>query len=133
MHGFALQQVVNSTYQLDANLALLRLYQFNPEKINPPKLLRLLVKALMQLPSPDFNTCLYLIPDHVQEQEAMASLIVMAGHLQACRFKDFWASVEGQRDLLNSGAHTTQKGAQEKLTDIFVVIWLIIAQFPMRH
>mmetsp|Transcript_556 Transcript_556/g.1447 ORF Transcript_556/g.1447 Transcript_556/m.1447 type:complete len:222 (+) Transcript_556:101-766(+) len=102
LEAYVDQQVVNSTYQLDANLALLRLYQFSPEKINLQKLLRLLVKALMQLPAPDFNTCLCLVPESVQEEESVRSLVAMAGHLQACRFKDFWAAVETQRDLLNS-------------------------------
>uniref|UniRef100_A0A061S947 Eukaryotic translation initiation factor 3 subunit K n=1 Tax=Tetraselmis sp. GSL018 TaxID=582737 RepID=A0A061S947_9CHLO len=95
-------QVVDRTYQLDANLALLRLYQYQPSRINLNKLLRLLVKALMQLPSRDFQTCLYLVPDHVQAEEAVANLVMLARHLESCRFKDFWAAVEIQRELLNS-------------------------------
>lgn len=95
-------QVANGTYQLDSNLALLRLYQFHPEKVNVQKLQKLLVKALMQLPSPDFRTCVYLVSDSVQSEEPVASLIAMAGHLENCRFKDFWAAVDNHRDLLNT-------------------------------
>merc|ERR1712137_1088139 len=90
LEKFIDQQVAGGAYSLDANLAPLRLYQFQPERVNMAKLQRILIKALMQLPSQDFQTCLYMISDQVQAQEPVAGLVAMASQLQSCRFKDFW-------------------------------------------
>jgi translation initiation factor 3 subunit K len=67
------------------------------------KLLRVLIKALMQLPSRDFQICLYMISDNIQAQEPVVGLIAMASHLTSCRFRDFWTAAEANRNLFNSG------------------------------
>ncbi|KAG5546957.1 hypothetical protein RHGRI_012852 [Rhododendron griersonianum] len=58
-------QVSSQTYSLDANLCLLRLYQFEPERLSTQIVARILVKALMAMPAPDFSLCLFLIPERV--------------------------------------------------------------------
>lgn len=59
-------QVKSGTYDPDANLALLRHYQFAPEKTNINCIATMLIKAQMQLPNHDFTQLLQLIPERVQ-------------------------------------------------------------------
>uniref|UniRef100_F6H515 Uncharacterized protein n=1 Tax=Vitis vinifera TaxID=29760 RepID=F6H515_VITVI len=53
------EQVSSQTYSLDANLCLLRLYQFEPERMSTQIVAQILVKALMAMPAPDFSLSLF--------------------------------------------------------------------------
>ena len=65
-HVSPVWQVKNGMYNPEANLALLRHYQFAPERSNINCIATLLIKAQMQLPSHDFTQLLQLIPERVQ-------------------------------------------------------------------
>uniref|UniRef100_A0A9I9DBD2 Eukaryotic translation initiation factor 3 subunit K n=1 Tax=Cucumis melo TaxID=3656 RepID=A0A9I9DBD2_CUCME len=65
LENYVNEQVSSETYSLDANLCLLRLYQFEPERMSTQIVARILVKALMAMPAPDFSLCLFLIPERV--------------------------------------------------------------------
>lgn len=67
---FLFSQATSSSYSLDANLALLRLYQFNPAAVKLPVLAKLLLKSLSQLPKNDFQTCIKLVPERVMVRQA---------------------------------------------------------------
>eukprot|EP00494_Astrolonche_serrata_P005548 UN05564 len=49
---FVNEQVSSKTYNLDANLSLLRLYQFEPERLSVQIVARILIKALMACQHP---------------------------------------------------------------------------------
>lgn len=57
-----------TNYDLDANLALLKLYQFFPEKLQKTSVSKVLAKALMNLPSNDFILAMYLVPEQLVMQ-----------------------------------------------------------------
>ncbi len=59
-------QVKKGTYDVNANLALFRLYNFAPEKANIQAMATVLIKAQMQLPNHDFAQLLHLIPERLQ-------------------------------------------------------------------
>ncbi|KAH0871577.1 hypothetical protein HID58_078599 [Brassica napus] len=65
LENYVNEQVTSQTYSLDSNLCLLRLYQFEPERMNTHVVARILIKALMAMPTPDFSLCLFLIPERV--------------------------------------------------------------------
>ncbi|KAM1155885.1 hypothetical protein ACFX2B_026466 [Malus domestica] len=65
LENYVNERVSSQTYSLDANLCLLRLYQFEPDRMSTQIVARILVKALMTMPSPDFSLCLFLIPERV--------------------------------------------------------------------
>ncbi|KAM1062322.1 hypothetical protein ACFX14_026563 [Malus domestica] len=65
LENYVNERVSSQTYSLDANLCLLRLYQFEPDRMSTQIVARILVKALMAMPSPDFSLCLFLIPERV--------------------------------------------------------------------
>lgn len=64
--GARVQQISSRTFNLDANLALLRFYQFSPVSVRASVVAKVLVKAAMQLPAPDFKSCITLVPDRLQ-------------------------------------------------------------------
>ncbi|GAB2224995.1 hypothetical protein Droror1_Dr00005777 [Drosera rotundifolia] len=94
------EQVNSKTYNLDANLCLLRLYQFEPERMSTVIIARILVKALMAMPAPDFSLCLFLIPESVQMEEEFKTLIVLSHFLETARFRQFWDEAAKNRHLL---------------------------------
>lgn len=85
------------SYSLPASLALLRTYVTQPDKANIKLLSDLLVKAMMQLPSSDFATVLHLIPERLQEDADIASLIALMQHLDAARYQSFWLACDACR------------------------------------
>jgi len=91
-----------STYDLDASLALLKFYQFDPSKTNIEAVTKVLLMALMQLPSSDFQLCLYLIPEAVQEEQVLQNLMELSNLLETCDFLKFWEAAKAQEKLLAS-------------------------------
>lgn len=58
-------QSKENTYDLEANLAVLKLYQFNPEKFNADITCQILLKALTNFPHTDFTLCKCLLLESV--------------------------------------------------------------------
>ncbi|KAF7232948.1 hypothetical protein EG68_06198 [Paragonimus skrjabini miyazakii] len=83
-------QITNSEYDFEANLALLRLYQFYPEHFNVDATKLVLLKALSSLNPTDFNLCKYLIRlDHLN-REPLSLVVELGLLLEACQFTEFW-------------------------------------------
>jgi translation initiation factor 3 subunit K len=78
---------------LQANLALLKLYQFNESEVKLDVIATILTKALIMSPEPDFNLCLYLLNESIIADEKIASLIVLQQLIEEARFVEFWATV----------------------------------------
>ncbi|KAF2671795.1 ARM repeat-containing protein [Microthyrium microscopicum] len=70
---YVLHQCENKTYDCYANLALLKLYQFNPPLARDETITNILVKSLTVFPSPDFSLCLSLLPPHVLQKSTSTS------------------------------------------------------------
>ncbi|XP_012847978.1 PREDICTED: eukaryotic translation initiation factor 3 subunit K-like [Erythranthe guttata] len=90
IENYVNEQVSSQTYSLNANLCLLRLYQVEPERMSTQIVARILIKALMAMPAPDFSLCLFLIPERVQMEEQFKTLIVLSHSLETARFRQFW-------------------------------------------
>ncbi|QKX56527.1 uncharacterized protein TRUGW13939_03632 [Talaromyces rugulosus] len=63
---YVVQQCEDRTFDCYANLALLKLYQFNPHLLQPETTTNILAKALTVFPSPAFSLSLSLLPAHTQ-------------------------------------------------------------------
>ncbi|EPS67709.1 hypothetical protein M569_07065, partial [Genlisea aurea] len=97
------QVVASQTYSLNANLSLLRLYQQSePERMRTNIVARILIKALMAMPAPDFSLCLFLIPERVQMEEQFKTLIVLSHYLETARFGQFWDELAKNRNIAES-------------------------------
>jgi translation initiation factor 3 subunit K len=76
------------------------LVQFEPERMSSQIVARILVKALMAMPSPDFGLCLFLIPERVQMEEQFKTLIVLSHYLETGRFRQFWDEAAKSRHIV---------------------------------
>ncbi|CAL8467161.1 g6697 [Coccomyxa elongata] len=95
-------QVKSGAYDMDANLALFRHYNFAPEKANIQAMATVLIKAQMQLPNHDFAQLLHLIPERLQEEQPVAALIALTQHLEGARFQAYWQAADSCKDILAS-------------------------------
>ncbi|KAJ1853444.1 hypothetical protein GGH12_005074 [Coemansia sp. RSA 1822] len=84
-----------TNHDLMANLALLKMYQFNPTMLDLDVIRRILAKALVS-PSPgDFNLCLYLLSDDICLDSSIAKLLVLRDYLERAQFDSFWKEMYG--------------------------------------
>ncbi|KAF9907485.1 hypothetical protein EC991_010865 [Linnemannia zychae] len=88
-------QCTNKECDAMANLAILKLYQFNTHLTNDQVVNNILVKALTTLPEPDFNLCLYLLNEQMVAEEPVVRLIALQDLIEQARFADFWKLYEG--------------------------------------
>ncbi|KZF18867.1 ARM repeat-containing protein [Xylona heveae TC161] len=104
------QQCEERTYDSYANLALLKLYQFNPHLARDETITNILVKALTVFPAPDFSLCLHLLPPHVLTpvstanlspaagdaplSEAVQKLNILSNHLSSASYASFWSTLD---------------------------------------
>jgi hypothetical protein len=58
---------------------------------------RLLLKALMQMPAPDFLTSLCLLPQRLHSLEPVRQLLKLHALLDQCAFKKFWNELDAWR------------------------------------
>ncbi|KAK4774905.1 hypothetical protein SAY86_009840 [Trapa natans] len=102
LENYVNEQVSSQIYSLDANLCLLRHYQFEPDRMSIQIVSHILIKALMAMPAPDFSLCLFLIPERVQTEEPFKTLIVLSHYLETGRFRQFWDEAAKSRRLLEA-------------------------------
>mmetsp|Transcript_14097 Transcript_14097/g.21282 ORF Transcript_14097/g.21282 Transcript_14097/m.21282 type:complete len:216 (-) Transcript_14097:114-761(-) len=81
-------QVADGTYDLEANLAILKLYLLHPEETKLSILQDVLLKALMAFPATDFSLCLFQIPE--KQMEPVQNVFELAQQLEMAKFANFW-------------------------------------------
>jgi len=91
-------QCKDGSYDLDCNLAVLKLYQFHPKLMDITVTGKIILKALTNLPESDFLLCTYLIPEAIQESELISSISNLASLLETCKFREFWPALHLVRD-----------------------------------
>ncbi|XP_062523413.1 eukaryotic translation initiation factor 3 subunit K-like [Corticium candelabrum] len=104
LEAYAEQQAEEGLYNFEANLAVLKLYQFNPHLFKMPVATAILLKALTNLPSTDFQLCRALIQDQYQQEEPLSKVIELANLLETCCFHEFWEMLDSDRDLIAPAA-----------------------------
>ncbi|OJJ78627.1 CSN8/PSMD8/EIF3K family protein [Aspergillus glaucus CBS 516.65] len=100
------QQCEERTFDCYANLALLKLYQFNPHLLQPEVVTNVLAKALTVFPSPAFSLCLALLPAHTQPfaeaqntsqtsdfVESVQKLARLSTLLESAQYAQFWSTL----------------------------------------
>ncbi|GIZ47741.1 hypothetical protein CKM354_001082600 [Cercospora kikuchii] len=103
---YVASQCENQLYDSYANLALLKLYQFNPHLARDETITNILVKALTVFPSPDYSLCLSLLPPHVLQKTAtsgppasgsLAEIVqhlgVLHSQLNNAQYSQFWETL----------------------------------------
>ncbi|KAK9508130.1 hypothetical protein O3M35_007860 [Rhynocoris fuscipes] len=91
-------QSQENAYDLEANLAVLKLYQFN-QKYDIDITCQILLKALTNFPHTDFILCKCLLNQNLCNESPIKEIIVLADLLECCDFQQFWIKVNGMQDL----------------------------------
>jgi len=95
-------QAQENTYDVEANLAVLKLYQFNPGYFQTEIAALILLKALTNLPHTDFILCKCLIDTNRLDELPISKIIDLAADLETCDFGHFWTEVKENPDLIGS-------------------------------
>ncbi|KAI6031869.1 ARM repeat-containing protein [Pisolithus microcarpus] len=87
LEDYLYHQIRSEEYDCLANLAILKLYQFNSDLYNPDVVVNILLKALTAEPFPDFDLCTSLLDDRLILLPILTNLYNL---LHQCRFPAFW-------------------------------------------
>ncbi|KAJ2161864.1 hypothetical protein GGF46_001172 [Coemansia sp. RSA 552] len=85
----------STNHDLMANLALLKMYQFNPPMLDLDVVRRILAKALVSMSQGDFNLCLYLLSEEICQDASVAKLLALRDSLERAQFDSFWSEMYG--------------------------------------
>lgn len=85
------EQAKTNTYDLEANLAVLKSYQFNPHLSNKEVTNLVLLKALTNMPHNDFTLCKCLLLPSEMEDDTIREIVELANVLEKCDFELFWS------------------------------------------
>eukprot|EP00310_Coccolithus_braarudii_P016000 CAMPEP_0183359440 /NCGR_PEP_ID=MMETSP0164_2-20130417/52212_1 /TAXON_ID=221442 /ORGANISM="Coccolithus pelagicus ssp braarudi, Strain PLY182g" /LENGTH=221 /DNA_ID=CAMNT_0025533549 /DNA_START=25 /DNA_END=690 /DNA_ORIENTATION=+ len=119
-------------YDVDANLALLKLYQLNPHLCDVLITGKVLALALMQLPATDYLLATYLVPERVSEGELLAPLREVANLLESCTFRQVWAALEPIRSTLLDAVPGFDAALREYMLTTMQITYQAIPEAHLR-
>ncbi|EDW72049.1 uncharacterized protein Dwil_GK10740 [Drosophila willistoni] len=99
LESYVQDQAKNNTYDLEANLAVLKLYQFNPHMLNFEITYTILLKCLTNLPHTDFVMAKCLLLPQQMKDENVQTIIDLADILERADFTLFWQRAEVNRTM----------------------------------
>ncbi|RDD42614.1 Eukaryotic translation initiation factor 3 subunit K [Trichoplax sp. H2] len=123
LHAYVEQQAQEGTYDVEANLAVLKLYQFNPSLFQSNIVSLILLKALTNLPSNDFSLCRCLMVESHEEDEQISRIFYLGELLETCNFITFWEELAQNKDL-----SSTVNGFEESIRDFICYVLNITYQ-----
>ncbi|KAK4886128.1 hypothetical protein RN001_002399 [Aquatica leii] len=88
-----------NAYDLEANLAVLKLYQLNPQGFNIDITSQILLKALTNFPHTDFILCKCLLNERQLSEEPINQIMYLGDILEQCDFQIFWKRVHSMPEL----------------------------------
>lgn len=91
-------QCAENVYDLEANLAVLKLYQFH-QNYNMKITSQILLKALTNFPHTDFILCKCLLSKDLCKDDSISQIIYLADLLESCEFTQFWNRMHNIPDL----------------------------------
>eukprot|EP00927_Polykrikos_kofoidii_P043152 TRINITY_DN3720_c0_g4_i1.p1 TRINITY_DN3720_c0_g4~~TRINITY_DN3720_c0_g4_i1.p1 ORF type:complete len:221 (+),score=37.75 TRINITY_DN3720_c0_g4_i1:61-723(+) len=95
------EQLKTGSYDVEANLALLKLFLLHPTELDKEARVeimeRVLLKALMAFPAADFSLCMYQIPMTYHSQ--LKEVLHLAQWLELAKFTKFWKDAENAESL----------------------------------
>ncbi|XP_013786716.1 eukaryotic translation initiation factor 3 subunit K-like [Limulus polyphemus] len=94
-------QARENAYDLEANLAVLKLYQFNPTYFQTSVAVQILLKALTNLPHTDFVLCKCLIDSLHLEKIPIQQIMFLHDLLEMCQFKEFWKEITKNPEIIS--------------------------------
>jgi len=100
-HRYIELQVTENFYDLEANLAVLKLYQFFPQTYQANTVYWILLKAITNLPNTDFVLCRCLLGNAQLEDATITRIAYLSNLLETCQFKTFWSEKAADNNLIS--------------------------------
>ncbi|KAL1873605.1 hypothetical protein VTK73DRAFT_847 [Phialemonium thermophilum] len=103
LEAYLQQQCEEKFCDCNANRALLKLYQLNPDRMKDEVITNILVKAMTQFPSSQFDLALHLLSPSVSNPgpsatselaEAVSKLRALNAQLEGAQYALFWATMD---------------------------------------
>jgi len=94
--------VGNKSHHLEANLALVKLYQLYPKRLNLNVLELILAQALMNPKEQAFHLSLCMLPEKVCKEESIVKLTHLNDALNNAQFFEFWDKVRGSENVISN-------------------------------
>jgi translation initiation factor 3 subunit K len=94
LEDYVRDQMLHNNIDRTANLAVLKLYQFNPSSTNLSIVVSVLALSVANLPDPDFNLAQCLLTEEITQDSNVSKLLEIQHMLERCRFKEFWEVLE---------------------------------------
>jgi len=130
LEDYLYHQIRSQEYDCLANLAILKLYQFNPDLYNPDVVVNILIKAITAAPAPDFHLCISLLDErpvnaNLDEPDPLPVLLpVLSGlHdlLQQCRFPTFWSIYHSEQlEMLRDNYTVECVGFEDSVREVVI-------------
>ncbi|NWS07239.1 EIF3K factor, partial [Motacilla alba] len=143
-------QAKENAYDLEANLAVLKLYQFNPAFFQTGVTAQILLKALTNLPHTDFTLCKCMIdqahvswaratcappfypkfsldlPETQQEERPIRQILYLGELLETCHFQSFWQALDENMELLEgiTGFEDSVRKCEGDLGESQLRVWM---------
>jgi len=89
-------------YDLEANLALLKLYQLMPDMYKMDIVAQILLLSLTNLPHTDLVLCRALLTQDILDDDTIRAILYLSELLEMCQFKTFWKEINNHPNLSNS-------------------------------
>ncbi|KAJ1555599.1 Eukaryotic translation initiation factor 3 subunit K [Cladochytrium tenue] len=93
LEDYVREQMAGNTIDRAANLAVLKLYRFNPDLVNVATVVSVLALSLANLPETDFLLAMCLLDASTAEHPAVKRMARLQDLLEGCRFKEFWEAL----------------------------------------
>ncbi|KAJ3008148.1 UNVERIFIED_CONTAM: Eukaryotic translation initiation factor 3 subunit K [Siphonaria sp. JEL0065] len=119
LEQYVIDQMKSNEVDSQANLAVLKLYQFNPALSNIATVSAILTLALASLPDPDFNLSLCLLSPETSQSKHVAQIIELQQLLETCRFKQFWSQLEAFKLPSYDAKDLKNGGSAKKVVELF--------------
>ncbi|XP_046859312.1 LOW QUALITY PROTEIN: eukaryotic translation initiation factor 3 subunit K-like [Xenia sp. Carnegie-2017] len=123
LESYVHQQTSENQYDLDANLAVLKLYQFNPQLHQTNVVIQILLKALMNLPRTDFYLCKCLIDENHTHDKSIEKVLYLSDLMETCHFKDFWHEVRNECQDLVEGIKGFEEAVMSYISGVLAITY----------
>ncbi|VDN96361.1 unnamed protein product [Rodentolepis nana] len=95
-------QVTENDYDFEANLIMLRMYQFCPDLFNVDAARLILLKGIAKLPFADFLQYKYLIQTDRLAEEPLSTIVHLETLLETCKFQEFWSAYKENKSVVGN-------------------------------
>ena len=94
LENYVKHQATSDDYDFDANLVLMKLYQFHPTKASSNVACQILLKALTNLPTTDVIMLKAVLPTSLLKDVDIQHILTLHTLLESCQFREFWATLK---------------------------------------